>query len=175
MKKLAVEIDSNWNTVKKDLDAACGISIYRDDFRVLPYGEPDNDWLKLDLRRVNSPTLRLSNNQLVGYISFSLDSNQKLKDQSNREGIIDSPEFSDVKSCIKEILNLVEKARRKERIQEKKVVEKEEMTLYKSFEIEPIRVITQNKVPDDKEIQDVITQTESNIQFGLKKNTRGLS
>src|SRR5262249_7935800 len=25
-----------------------GISLYRDGFRILPYGEPDNDWLRLD-------------------------------------------------------------------------------------------------------------------------------
>ena len=43
-----------------------GISIYRDGFRVLPYGESDNDWLRLDRRRVNNPTMRLSNNQVLG-------------------------------------------------------------------------------------------------------------
>lgn len=32
-----------------------GVSIYRDGFRVLPYGEPDDDWLRLDQRRVNNP------------------------------------------------------------------------------------------------------------------------
>ena len=53
--------------VRGELNAATGISVYRDGFRVLPYGESDNDWLRLDLRRVQNPTLRLSNNQVLGY------------------------------------------------------------------------------------------------------------
>lgn len=28
-----------------------GVSIYRDGFRVWPYGEPNDDWLRLDQRR----------------------------------------------------------------------------------------------------------------------------
>ena len=45
-----------------------GVSIYRDGFPVLPYGEKGDDWLGLDARRVRNPTLALSNNQIVGYI-----------------------------------------------------------------------------------------------------------
>jgi len=48
-----------------------GISLYRDGFRILPYGEPDNDWLRLDRRRVNNPTLRLSNNQILGWFQLT--------------------------------------------------------------------------------------------------------
>ncbi len=40
-----------------------GVRVYRDGIRVYNYGEPDDDWLGLDLRRVNSPTDRLSRNQ----------------------------------------------------------------------------------------------------------------
>ncbi len=50
-----------------------GVSLYRDGFRILPYGEPDNDWLRLDRRRVNNPTLRLSNNQVLGSVQISAD------------------------------------------------------------------------------------------------------
>ena len=50
--------------VRETLDAAAGISIYRNGFRILPFGERDDDWLRLDLRRVQSPTKRLSNNQI---------------------------------------------------------------------------------------------------------------
>ena len=33
--------------------------------RILDYGEPDNDWLGLDLKRVNAPTKNLSNNIIL--------------------------------------------------------------------------------------------------------------
>jgi len=73
--------------VKDDLDEAVGISIYRDKFRVLPYGEKNNDWLRLDHRRIQNPTMRLSNNQIVGYISISKEKKQRIKGQDKSGGI----------------------------------------------------------------------------------------
>jgi signal transduction histidine kinase len=84
------------SSIRKDLNAVAGISIYRDGFRVLPYGEPDNDWLRLDIRRVQNPTLRLSNNQLTGYIKIGADTNPLLRDQSNREGLDNNDAYSDL-------------------------------------------------------------------------------
>jgi len=49
---LAHERGATIADVRRDLDVAAGINIYRDGFRVLPYSEPRNDWLRLDLRRV---------------------------------------------------------------------------------------------------------------------------
>lgn len=60
--------------VLRDLDALAGISVYRDGFRVLPYGEPNDDWLRLDLRRTQN-TWRLYNKQIIGYILVSRDQN----------------------------------------------------------------------------------------------------
>lgn len=75
LKALANETGNIVKNVKTDLDELCGISIYRDNIRVLPYGNRNNDWVRLDMRRVNNPTLRLSNNQIVGYIAIGIDSN----------------------------------------------------------------------------------------------------
>lgn len=97
LKALANETGNIVKNVKTDLDELCGISIYRDNIRVLPYGNRNNDWVRLDMRRVNNPTLRLSNNQIVGYIAIGIDSNPLLKDQSNREGIVESQAFEDIK------------------------------------------------------------------------------
>ena len=80
--------------VRGMLDNGAGISIYRDGFRVLPYGEPDDDWLRLDMRRVQNPTLRLSNNQVLGYVLISSEGNPKLRDQSNREGSLRAPRWT---------------------------------------------------------------------------------
>lgn len=67
---------------------------------MLPYGEPRNDWLRLDLRRVQNPTLRLSNNQIVGYVLISADDNPLLRDQSNREGLIEGPALDDLRQLV---------------------------------------------------------------------------
>lgn len=104
---------SNLKNVREDLDAIAGVNIYRDEFRVLPYGEPNNDWLRLDIRRVQNPTRRLSNNQIVGYISISADQNQGLKDQSNREGLDENQSFSDLREVMLSVLSEIEDLRKR--------------------------------------------------------------
>lgn len=103
---------SNLQNIRADLDAFAGINIYRDGFRVLPYGEPNNDWLRLDIRRVQNPTKRLSNNQIVGHISITADQNTGLKDQSNREGLDENQSYSDLREIMKSILSKIEDLRK---------------------------------------------------------------
>jgi len=102
---------STLRSVREDLDAIAGVSIYRDGFRVLPYGEPNNDWLRLDIRRVQKPTMRLSNNQIHGYIGISADDNPALKDQSNREGLFDGEALQDLREVILHVLTELEALR----------------------------------------------------------------
>ena len=54
---------------KSYLDENGGISVFRDGMRILDYGEPDNDWLGLDLKRVNAPTKNLSINIILAILS----------------------------------------------------------------------------------------------------------
>ena len=85
-----------------------GISLYRDGFRVLPYGEPDNDWLRLDRRRVNNPTMRLSNNQILGHIQLTADDNPDLRDQTNREGLVTNDAYAHLQEVVLELLQFLE-------------------------------------------------------------------
>ena len=88
-----------------------GISLYRDGFRILPYGEPDNDWLRLDRRRVNNPTMRLSNNQILGTIQLTADDNPELRDQTNREGLVTGDAYSHLQEVALELLAYLETRR----------------------------------------------------------------
>ena len=81
--------------------------MYRDGFRMLPYGEPDNDWLRLDRRRVNNPTLRLSNNQILGWVQISADGNPNLQDQTNREGLVSNDAYTHLQHVLLELLVLL--------------------------------------------------------------------
>lgn len=66
------------------------IYLYRDQVRVLPYGDPDDDWLRIDMiRGTKSAGMFLSNDQVVGCIDISQKNNPLLKDKTNREGLID--------------------------------------------------------------------------------------
>lgn len=86
----------------------CGISIYRDGFRVWPYGEPHDDWLRLDQRRVNNPVLRLSNNQVVGFVEITQQANPELRDQTNREGLIHNEALNDLRRLMHFALGVLE-------------------------------------------------------------------
>ncbi len=170
LKQLAEELSSEKKIVdlRKDLDEAAGISIYRDGFRVLPYGEPKNDWLRLDARRVNVMSRNLSNSQVIGYVSVSLDRNIELKDQSNREGIIDSTAFTDLKDSIIIILSFLEQRRFKERQQAIQKVEQEE-SLFSKFDISPVKHIAAKNVPNDKELKQSIEEADRKIQEGVRE------
>jgi hypothetical protein len=50
---------------KKYLKTNGGVKVFRDRLRVYDYGEPETDWLGLDIRRVNQPAKRVSNNILL--------------------------------------------------------------------------------------------------------------
>lgn len=168
LKQLAFESDSSLRDVKRDLNEAGGISIYRDEFRVFPYGEPKNDWLRLDFRRVQNPTKNLSNNQIVGYVSISLDSNPELRDQSNREGIIDSQSLIDFKESIIYLLNLLEIRRYKEKRKDE-AIEETKNSLFAPIDISPVRQIIHKKFPQDKEVNEVIERVDSEIKRGIHK------
>lgn len=167
LRRLANEVNSTVRNVRKDLNDLAGLSIYRDSFRVLPYGEPKNDWLRLDLRRVNNPTLRLSSNQIVGYISINLDNNPDFKDQTNREGLIESEAFTDLQDIIKVLLNELEKKRYEERPRKDHDGSKE--SLFTQFSIASVVKLIYEKLPKDKEAESLIKETELRINEGIKK------
>lgn len=170
LKQIADETNSIVRNVKKDLDDLCGISIYRDNIRVLPYGNQNNDWVRLDLRRVNNPTLRLSNNQIVGYVSIGLTTNPELRDQSNREGIVESEAFEDLKEYIKLILNEVEQRRYKERPRENDYTkEGKNGSVFEHFSLASIKQEIKEKQPGSKQVLDLISQKESEIQEAIVK------
>lgn len=67
------------------------IYLYRDGVRVYPYGDSDDDWLQIDtLRGTISAGAFLSNDQVIGVVNISHSDNPRLKDKTNREGLIDN-------------------------------------------------------------------------------------
>jgi hypothetical protein len=90
-----------------------GMMIFRDGFRVWPYGKNGDDWLGLDRRRVDNPVVKLGNNQIIGLINISSRYNPHLRDLTNREGIRETKAFDDLKQFIKEaVLPQIEKYRK---------------------------------------------------------------
>jgi signal transduction histidine kinase len=69
-----------------------GLMVYRDGFRVNPYGGPGDDWLSLDPTALASPGYKLNRKQIVGKVDIASMGNPNLLDQTNREGLRENPE-----------------------------------------------------------------------------------
>jgi len=164
-------------SIRKDLDAVAGINIYRDGFRVLPYGEPDNDWLRLDLRRVQNPTRNLSNNQITGYIAITADKNPSLHDRSNREGLDNNSAYADLQGIMKLILTELENIRfiSKRPKKEKNSENKEQHGLFDPPDFDSIIESVKNGDLDEKATIGLISQAESDWKKQIKKFQEVLS
>ncbi len=79
------------SSIKELSDKQGGIRLYRNGFRVLPYGEPYNDWLGLNAAESKREILPpLSNKNWLGSIELD-DSSGPFEETSSREGLNESP------------------------------------------------------------------------------------
>lgn len=107
------------------LNIYCGIKIYRDNFRVKPYGDVDNDWLGLDKSKVSDTHgYRVGNNQTIGVIKISDEKNPLLIDATNREGIIENEAYEHLKEFILTCIEVITKIRLEEYEKSKSELEK---------------------------------------------------
>ncbi len=112
--------------LKRFLSEQAGIRVYRDDVRVFNYGEPGDDWLGLDLRRVNRPTDRLSRNIVIGGVRISLEGSSSdeagngLREKSNREGFDENECFGRFRKLVLGVIDKfeVERAQDKKRLKQ---------------------------------------------------------
>lgn len=91
---------------RADLDAMSGVSLFRDGLRVLPYGEAGNDWLDLDKERINDPSRRIGNQQIIGFVEVQQEETPGLRDKTNREGLIDNVAFRDLRALVRAAVNV---------------------------------------------------------------------
>ena len=101
--------------IQNYLDENGGIRVYRDDVRVYNYGEPGDDWLGLDLRRVNMPTRNISRNIVVGSIDLSLADSTDLIEKTSREGFVENSAFRRLQRIVTGALTPLEVERKSDK------------------------------------------------------------
>ncbi|WP_137009033.1 ATP-binding protein [Aquitalea aquatilis] len=93
------------NQIKSFLEQwSGGLLIYRDGYRVYPYGGRSDDWLDLDKKALASSAYKLNRAQIVGYLRLSSIANPALLDQTNREGFRDSPDREALKRVLRWVI-----------------------------------------------------------------------
>lgn len=115
----------NFRFAQKMLDTYCGIKIYRDNFRVKPFGDIGNDWLFLDQKKVkDTHGYLVGNNQVIGVVRISDITNPLLVDATNREGIIENEAYEQLVGFLSKCTNLISDVRRKAYLAEQENVKK---------------------------------------------------
>lgn len=96
---------------RKVLDENIGVGIYRNGFRIRPYGDADSDWLELESKRVQNPSQKLGLNQLWGIVSIDDENRSGLIERSSREGLEHNGSFVRLKRQIADVMTRVEALR----------------------------------------------------------------
>lgn len=114
-------INGNQNTnlskteIRNMLIDKSGISIFRNDFRIRPYGDKGFDWLNLDSKRVQNPSMAIGSEQINGKISIESEEISGLKEKSARDGLYENSNFYTLQRIADLSLSLLEKERFKYR------------------------------------------------------------
>ena len=96
------------NEAKKMLNDISGVSIFRNKFRIRPYGDEENDWLSLDKKRVQNPAQKIGANQISGIIEIEDEDISNLVEKSARDGLKENSYYDGLVSIISQLLNYVE-------------------------------------------------------------------
>lgn len=142
---------------KKYLEQNGGMRVYRDGMRIYDYGEKTNDWLNLNLRRVNRPGKFMSRNLFMGYVLIDRADSDDLQEKANREGFVENDAYEAFHSAILFSLDQFEVQRN---------IDKDRLNNYYLGKQKPIPVITRlsdlkdkviNYVADDKSRDELLS------------------
>ena len=118
-------------TVKDYLRENGGIRVYRDGVRIYNYGEKDNDWLGIDLKRVQRIGGNVSNNIIIGAVKINRNSSYGLIEKTNREGFIENESYFDFLESVDYALSLF--------VRQRNIDKHRLSTLYKKYRsVEPV-------------------------------------
>lgn len=91
--------------VRDILSREGGIRLYRNGFRVTPYGEPDDDWLRLDEIYARRGLLaNLANRNFFGVIEVQDPEGKLFEERTSREGLIENNTFSELRGLASSVL-----------------------------------------------------------------------
>lgn len=101
LKDSVVDIE-NWNRLTAKADKFGGLYIYKDNIRVLPYGDSDYDFLDIEKNRSKrASTYFFSYRRMFGTIDITHTGNSKLIEKAGREGFIENKAYRQLQAILK--------------------------------------------------------------------------
>ena len=146
------------------LDENGGIRVYRDDIRVYSYGEPGNDWLGLDLRRVNQPAKSISNNNILGIVTLNVSKSFALHEKTSRDGFDNNNAYQRLKMIVLSAISHLEALRTVDKSRMKRVLDKnvKESQISPSSAIRELRIyVRENKL--NSQINRIVDKIDKRI------------
>jgi signal transduction histidine kinase len=90
-----------FSELRRKLDRFAGIYVYRNNLRVLPYGNNDYDWLDIEKRRTKSAGYYFfSYRNMFGAILLSREQNAALVEKAGREGFQENKAYRQIKDIL---------------------------------------------------------------------------
>ena len=96
------------NEARRLLNAYNGIGVYRNGFRIRPLGDPAFDWLQLNARRIQTPSLRIGSDQAIGYVQIESEEQSGLIEKSARDGLKENAAFDRLKEITTKVIGELE-------------------------------------------------------------------
>lgn len=160
--------DMSLTGIRHILDAYCGVSIYRDGFRVHPYGQVGDDWLSLDNRSRQTPTLRLAKNQVIASIKTSREGNSELKDRTTREGLVHNHAYEQLIEWFLRVISILEEERYRLRPREDAKPEYT-TTLFEAFDMTGVVDEADKQLGRAHPVTKLVKNKDLEIREGVKK------
>lgn len=91
----------NWNRLKFKGDKFGGLYIYKDNIRILPYGDSDYDFLNIEKNRSKrATTYFFSYRRMFGVIELTNSENKALSEKAGREGFIENKAYRQLQDIL---------------------------------------------------------------------------
>lgn len=168
--------------LKRYLNSNGGVRVYRDNMRVLDYGEPGNDWLDLGGRRVNMPAKRISNNILVGAVYLDRKTSDDLTEKANREGFVENDAYRNLWASIRFAMDRIESLRQTDKSLLRKHYGGSKTSLPVTSSIEDVKEVVKNKVKNietrdeiNRYLDRITTEYESITESLMRSAGAGLN
>jgi hypothetical protein len=123
-----LKASGNQIQLKKWLEDQTGVRVYRDRVRVFNYGEGRDDWLGLNVRRINTPGGRFGTNSLVAAVNIELEPSTGLKEKTNREGFDHNETYWRFQQLALSVFDRFEREAKEDREQLDSVIRGKEVT-----------------------------------------------
>jgi Histidine kinase-, DNA gyrase B-, and HSP90-like ATPase len=98
--------EDNSRKIRRWLEVTGGVHLYHRGLRVAPYGDKDDDWLKMNFSRSRNPQVRPSTSTVIGRI-IAEDSENSLLQKTDRLGFLENEAFLNLQQFSMNVLDWV--------------------------------------------------------------------